>query len=384
MPSVHHPVSPTPRAEAASGSTASSGLVWQEATFAPEPGAAASRFPGCGEPDSALARVAEHVARREAGGLPQLDSLELAFTLRVEGSPYVWPHTWTLLSRDGEPADAGDRLTRFLGSFPDSGARRCGAAEVRTESGGVALAVVVVDALADLEPVPTRARAGQWLRFDAAMRVPAPYAKLVVLGPSGPPKTVPTTVHDGRVRATWVADRPGPWTAQLVATVSGGPRPILEALVFADSTPPSSYSDWPAPGEFDAPAEDAAARRMLNEARAGEGLPTLRPDPRLDAIAVSHAAAMKARRQLAHDLGDGSPLARLARAGISPHSAGENVAHALTLRRAHRALWASPSHRGNLLDPRFDTVGVGMARDEDGSVWLCEVFAFFGQTGNGQ
>jgi uncharacterized protein YkwD len=346
----------------------------------------ASGIPDCGEPDAALGRVAEHVAKREAFGLAQLDSLELAFTLRVEGSPYVWPHTWTLLLPAGEPGrepdDVLSRLARFLGSFPDSGARRCGAARVRTKTGGAALAVVVVDALADLEPVPLRARAGQWLRFDAAMRVPSPFAKLVVLGPSGSPKTVPTTIHDGKVRATWVADRAGPWTAQLVATVGGGPRPVLEALVFADSPPPDSYSYWPAPGEFDAPAEDVAARRMLNDARAAEGLATLGANSRLDAVALAHAAAMKARRQLAHDLGEGNPLARLARAGITPYSAGENVAHALTLRRAHRALWASPSHRGNLLDPRFDSVGVGIARDEDGSVWLCEVFAFFGQTGN--
>jgi uncharacterized protein YkwD len=152
--------------------------------------------------------------------------------------------------------------------------------------------------------------------------------------------------------------------------------------VFADSPPPDSYSYWPAPGEFDAPAEDAAARRMLNDARAAEGLATLGANSRLDAVALAHAGAMKARRQLAHDLGEGNPLTRLARAGITPYSAGENVAHALTLRRAHRALWASPSHRGNLLDPRFDSVGVGIARDDDGSVWLCEVFAFFGQTGN--
>lgn len=375
---------PAATSRSSSGAPAPNGFVWQDATTAPRPAPPADGLPPCGEPDLALARVAERVATREVNGLPQLDSQELAFALRVEGAPYVWPHTWTLLAPDGDPADVPARVGRFLGSFPDSGARRCGAARVRGPRGSAAIAVVVVDALADLDPVPLRARSGQWLRFDAAMRVPSPFAKLVVLGPAGPPKTVPTTIHDGHVRATWVPDRPGPWTAQLVATVSGGPRPILEALVFADSAPPASYSEWPAPGEFDTPPEGAAALRMLNEARATEGLAALRPDHRLEAVAESHALAMKKRRQLAHDLGDGDPLARLARAGISTHAAGENVAHALTLRRAHRALWASPSHRGNLLDPRFVAVGIGMARDDDGSVWLCEIFAFFGQTGNAQ
>jgi uncharacterized protein YkwD len=60
---------------------------------------------------------------------------------------------------------------------------------------------------------------------------------------------------------------------------------------------------------------------------------------------------------------------------------GENVAHALTLERAHRVLWASPSHRGNLLDRRFRDLGVGVARDSDGSVWVCQLFGGFADTG---
>jgi hypothetical protein len=50
--------------------------------------------------------------------------------------------------------------------------------------------------------------------------------------------------------------------------------------------------------------------------------------------------------------------------------------------RAHRALWASPSHRSNLLDARFTAIGVGVARDEqDGSSWICETFADFAEPG---
>jgi len=42
---------------------------------------------------------------------------------------------------------------------------------------------------------------------------------------------------------------------------------------------------------------------------------------------------------------------------------------------AERALWASPSHRENLLLPRFDRVGIGVARDPDGTLWVCQTFA---------
>jgi uncharacterized protein YkwD len=51
------------------------------------------------------------------------------------------------------------------------------------------------------------------------------------------------------------------------------------------------------------------------------------------------------------------------------------VAHARSIARAHRVLWASPSHRGNLLDPSFSKFGIGVARDSDGSVWVCELFS---------
>jgi uncharacterized protein YkwD len=51
------------------------------------------------------------------------------------------------------------------------------------------------------------------------------------------------------------------------------------------------------------------------------------------------------------------------------------VAHAADARHAHRTLWASPSHRSNLLESRFDAVGVGSATGSDQTVWVCEVFA---------
>jgi hypothetical protein len=62
-------------------------------------------------------------------------------------------------------------------------------------------------------------------------------------------------------------------------------------------------------------------------------------------------------------------------AGIKAHVAGENVATAGTLENAHRALWASPSHRGNLLFDRFTKVGVAVIRAADGMVWVTEMFS---------
>ncbi|HKO49091.1 MAG TPA: CAP domain-containing protein, partial [Polyangiaceae bacterium] len=242
------------------------------------------------------------------------------------------------------------------------------------------VAAVAADVLADLEPLPTRARVGQWIEVRATLRVPATEAKLVVLGPRGAPRPVPTSFDDGRVRARFNADLPGPWLVQLLASVDGGPRPLLEALVFAGVEPPSTAAISKAPGEdalnaASAKADPRAALyTLVNAARESERRAPLTRDPRLEALATEHAEAMRRAHRTAHETGDGDLNRRLERAGLEL-SAGENVAHAGSAASAQRALWASPSHRGNLLFNGFDVVGIGVASDADGSLWVCQIFA---------
>jgi uncharacterized protein YkwD len=84
---------------------------------------------------------------------------------------------------------------------------------------------------------------------------------------------------------------------------------------------------------------------------------------------------MAAARTVGHDVGDGDPTTRLRDASLVVREAGENVAHAASVALAHRALYASPSHRANLLRADFDRVGVAVVDDPDGSVWVAELFA---------
>ncbi|HEX4340120.1 MAG TPA: CAP domain-containing protein [Polyangiaceae bacterium] len=359
-------------------------IVWQTATASPLRIAGEDPLSFCGEPDGALARVAARLASRQARGLPMPDALELAFYLRAEGEPHVWPHAWTLSGEALDPSDEAARLRRFLGSLSTDGVRRCGVARAKVGK-EEAIAAVIVGAFADLAPLPTAAYAGEWLRFDARMLVPTSAAKLVVLGPSGLPRTVPTTLHDDHVEASFAVERPGPFTVQLLANVERGPRPVLEADVFAGVEAPAEWVALPAPGEDAARGlsdDRAALRAMLDAARSSEGLTALGRDPGLDRAAQEHAEAMRASHLLAHDAGDGGPLERLRRNGLAAAIAGENVAHESSVVRAHRALWASPSHRGNLLDTRFASLGVGVAPDHDGAVWVCEIFVDFAEAGN--
>jgi len=210
------------------------------------------------------------------------------------------------------------------------------------------------------------------------MLVPAREVKVVLLGPRGGPKTVPSSLDGAKIRSTFAVDQPGLWLVQVLATVSTGPRPVLEAHVYAGVTPPTSFVRTPAPGEDVAlrgGTESERLLRMMNAARRAEGLGELARDAVLERLAAEHAENMRKAGLLGHDVGDGGLRQRLEAAGAKEHLVGENVASATSIERAHRSIWASPSHRANLLHAEFRRAGVAVVRDQDGTAWVAEVFA---------
>lgn len=332
----------------------------------------------CGRIDTGLMQVAQKLAEHQASSQELLDSERVSFEMRAAGVPYVWPRAWAIVG-EATPEEAAHGLETWLRSFDDGGERRCGLGRATSPLGDV-LAVVALDAIADLEPVPRQARLGQWVEIRARLLIPATEVEVVVLGPRGAPHGVPSSFDGSWVRARVPVDAPGPWLLQVLPTLETGPRPAAEALVFVDTTPPAEFRATAVPGEEVArlgPDPPAGLLAMLNAARASERLAPLRRHPELDVAAQVHATAMQRAGVVAHDAGAGGPTERLQALGLAPSIAGENVARASDLVRAHRALWASPSHRSNMLHSRFTDVGVGVAVSEDGSLWVCEVFASF-------
>jgi uncharacterized protein YkwD len=349
-------------------------IAWASETTSPRPSPVGAGLPtSCAEGDRALAEVAARVAHHE---IAAADSDAIAYALRAAGEPHVWPRAMTLEGRTLEPSDARARIGRWLSGMRRRGVLRCGAASL-TEGGQTTIAVVAVDAQADMMSVPIQVRPASWIDVDAPLLVSAHAAKLVALGPSGPPRVVPTSIAAGRVRARANVDRAGSWLFQVVIDGDGGPRPVLEALVFSGVTPPATRAVESAPGETAPPFSNPAnaLAEMVARARESEGRAPLAPSERLDRVARAHADRMMRARELAHDVGDGDVRERLADAGFDPTEVGENIAHAANVALAHRVLWASPSHRDNLLGPRFTRLGVGVIPDPDGTVWVTEVFA---------
>lgn len=334
--------------------------------------------------EQSLVLAATDLAGRRVAGKESASAEVLRASLRRAGAPYVWPRTWALVGKDLFSQEPDKLAAKWLESVNPLGTRRCGVALVDNGAGEEALVIVAVDAIADLEPLPTSARTGQWLTFSAVAHIPIQSAQLVLLGPEGAPRNVTAQVSGANIRARFAPDRPGRWMVQLLPTTASGPRPALEADLFVDEKPPAADEPQRVPGEdilSGAPPPrtqadvEAAATKLLNAARASEGLVALTYDAALHAAAREHAQAMLKAGLLGHDVGNGGPVERLGRRGVKYRRVGENVVQASTLSRAHGALWASPAHRGNMLNARFRRVGVGAVREEDGAVWLCQIFA---------
>jgi uncharacterized protein YkwD len=318
----------------------------------------------------------------KAGGAGAPDASDLELWLRAAGTAYVWPRLWSLEAHGIDPEAVADRLRRWLGIDRDPGQSRCGIGTAVTSAGRTIVVALAVRMFAELTAtVPIRVRSGRWLTFDADLLIPASDARLVVMGPGIAPHAVPTALSEGHARAGFRADRPGQWTAQLVIATEEGTRPALEAKIYADCPPPTSAKldggSWPSLGDRHLSATHQM-RDWINAARRAWGLGVLELDPRLNAVAERHAQSMRDSGRLGHEAGDGDPGTRVRTAVPESRFEGENVARAATLVGAQRATWASPSHRANILQGRFDLLGIGVAADDRGSLWVCEVFADVG------
>lgn len=360
---------------------------WVSDTASPKKGTVndpkdAPLIAGCGAVEASLVTVAGELAQVLAtrGELP--DAQEIEWRQRRAGNPHVWPRTWGAhvvgtLDRKQLAAD----VSKWLG--PNGKRMRCGIASVRSGTGATmkeAVAVLAVEPVADLAALPTSVKLGTWIDVDATL-LTGSNGRVVLLPPTGAPKTVLASTTLGppsHVKARIHLAKAGRHVVQILAEDSMGPRPVLEAEVYAGVDPPGAPPSSEVPGEeagdgVSDPVE--ALMKRINGARAAEGTAAVTVDVALAKVARAHAEAMMKAKLLGHDVGDGDPAVRVTDAGLKYKIVGENVAKAKTERAAHRAIYASPSHRSNVLDVRFKKVGIGIATDaKTGYLWIAELY----------
>ena len=108
-------------------------------------------------------------------------------------------------------------------------------------------------------------------------------------------------------------------------------------------------------------ADDITA--MISQYRREHGLPAVKADAKLTAVAVRQAQAMAAAGVLDHDVA-GSFASRIA--GANTNSAAENIAAGTKTWADTLRIWkASPGHNANLLRADADSLGVAVAYNEN-------------------
>jgi Cysteine-rich secretory protein family len=118
-------------------------------------------------------------------------------------------------------------------------------------------------------------------------------------------------------------------------------------------------------------AEQASASSSLvglvNSARASAGLHAYSVDSQLTSLAQAHAEAMAAKQSLYHNPSLASDVTNW-------KWVGENVGYASSVAAVENAFMHSPPHRSNILDTNYTEIGVGIATDKNGTVWVTEDF----------
>lgn len=106
---------------------------------------------------------------------------------------------------------------------------------------------------------------------------------------------------------------------------------------------------------------------LTNSARASHGLAALTASGDLAAVARAQAGRMAASHTLAH-------TPNLTTAVCCWSAIGENVGEGASATVLQSAFMASPEHRANILSTAYSQVGIGVAVDAQGTLWVSEIF----------
>nr|WP_294905687.1 CvpA family protein [uncultured Lacibacter sp.] len=115
--------------------------------------------------------------------------------------------------------------------------------------------------------------------------------------------------------------------------------------------------------------------QLINAERRKRNLKPLVADEPLRKVARAHSADMMKRGYFSHVNPEGKdPFYRMKKAGITYKKAGENLAYASTLQKAHKGLMNSPSHRAAILNKSFGRVGIGIVDGGKSGLMISQEF----------
>ena len=203
------------------------------------------------------------------------------------------------------------------------------------------------------------------------------------------PTVVTVPAHQATPGARTSTTRPSP----PASASSAAPRPSATHPATARPTA-SASSSAPAPASPPAAQNGAAAAQVLaliNQARAGAGLPALTVTSGLDASSAAHNRTMEGGCGLSHQCpGEAALGDRETAAGVHWTAAGENIGEGgpvadTSAAIAKMAVGLTQSmlneqppddgHRMNILSSSFTHIGIAVYLDSSDTVWLTQDFS---------
>lgn len=187
-----------------------------------------------------------------------------------------------------------------------------------------------------------------------------------------------------------VTDGVGPWITSQFEVHGWEPptsqgallRKVVRQYLRTSSLSPSARKKRPKPralpkyrGSRQAPVMAKKLWKLVNTKRKRQQLSVLRRHPVLDALAQSHANDMAQYNYFAHTSArHGSFSERFQTLGWHVKMARENIVIARSPKQAHKFWSGSPSHRSNLIEPKFRLTGVGAAVGRNGKIYFVQVY----------
>jgi uncharacterized YkwD family protein/spore coat assembly protein SafA len=130
------------------------------------------------------------------------------------------------------------------------------------------------------------------------------------------------------------------------------------------------------PTNNDIKALETEVVRLTNVERSKNGLPALTQNWELSRVARYKSADMANKGYFAHQSPTyGSPFTMMQNFGIRFSAAGENIAYGQRTPQEVVTAWMnSPGHRANILSRSYSQIGVGLARNKNGTAYWTQMF----------
>ena len=120
------------------------------------------------------------------------------------------------------------------------------------------------------------------------------------------------------------------------------------------------------------PSDETRVQNLLSGTRTSKGLAPLKRNDKLVGMARRQADRMAAKGSIYHNPSLG---AEMTSSGLDWQKAGENVGMGPDVDIIEQAFLDSPHHYENIVDPAYDTIGIGVVDGADGRRYVVQVFA---------